>query len=75
MNGEAIRGGTYRVVVRGELDERFGSLFEGLRMECGDGRTVATGPVRDQAHLYGLLARIQELGLELIAVQRVDGTG
>ena len=29
---------------------------------------MLTGPVRDQAHLHGLIERIQELGIELVSV-------
>jgi hypothetical protein len=32
---------------------------------------VLHGPVRDQAELYGLLDRVQSLGLELIEVRRL----
>jgi len=40
--------------------------FEGRTLATGDGRTAIVGPVIDQAHLYGLLNRIGDLGLELI---------
>ena len=63
---------TYRVVVRGELDERFAYLFEGMNLEQTEGTTLISGRVRDQAQLHGLIERIEELGLELISVQQVD---
>ena len=59
---------TYELVVRGELGDRFSWLFEDMRLERADGRTVITGPVRDQAHLHGVIAQIEELGLELVSV-------
>jgi hypothetical protein len=37
-------------------------------LERAGGTTVLTGPVRDQAHLHGLIERIQELGIELVSV-------
>jgi hypothetical protein len=37
-----------------------------------DGTTVISGPVADQSALHGLLARIRDLGLVLIAVQRME---
>ena len=68
MKGE---NATYQLVVRGELDERYGYLFEGMEMDRTEGTTVLTGSVRDQAKLHGLIERIEELGLELLSVQQV----
>jgi len=31
---------------------------------------VLVGEVRDQAHLYGLLDRLRDFGIELVAVER-----
>ena len=59
---------TYELVIRGEIGDRFGVLFEGMRLERATGRTVITGPVRDQSHLHGLIAQIEELGMELVSV-------
>jgi hypothetical protein len=70
MNRDIARRPTYRLVIRGELDERFAYLFEGMRMQRGAGETVLTGVVRDQAHLHGFFERIEELGLELVSVQQ-----
>jgi len=72
MKGDPVRDATYELVVRGELDERYGYLFEGMQMERVGGKTVLTGTVRDQAQLYGLIERIEELGLELLSVQQAD---
>jgi hypothetical protein len=62
---------TYQLVVRGELDERYGYLFDGMEMERTHGTTAITGSVPDQAKLHGLIERIEELGLELLSVQQV----
>ena len=56
----------YRIVVRSELDERCAVAFEG--METKHGNTVLTGEIIDQPHLYGILDRINGLGLELLSV-------
>jgi hypothetical protein len=58
----------YEFVLRGEIGDRFGLLFEGMRLERIAGRTVLTGPVLDQAHLHGLIEQFQELGIELVSV-------
>jgi hypothetical protein len=64
-----VRGPTiYRIVVRGELSHRYLSAFEGMTLAAGDGQTTISGPVVDQAQLYGLLDRVSDLGLELISV-------
>jgi hypothetical protein len=65
-------GRTYELVVRGELGDHFGVLFDGMGVERREGSTVLTGPVRDQAQLHGVIERIQELGLELVSVNRLD---
>ena len=69
MNSDRARGRRYRLVLRGELGEPFGFLFEGMQMDQVMGTTVLTGRVIDQAHLHGLIQRIQELGLELISIE------
>src|SRR5262245_66159447 len=71
MNGSADGSARYRLVVRGELDERYACLFEGMEMERAKGTTVVTGVVRDQAQLHGFIGRIEELGLELVEVRQV----
>ena len=60
----------YELVLRGEIGDRFGVLFEGMRLERTCGTTVLTGPVRDQAHLHGLIERIGDLGIDLVSVNR-----
>ena len=72
MDSDRPRGRRYRLVVRGELGEPFGFLFEGMRMERLAGTTVLTGNVIDQAHLVGLIQRTQELGLELVSIGPAD---
>lgn len=70
MKSEQNGGATYVFVIRGELDPRYSHLFEGMQMERSAGATVVVGNVRDQAEFYGLVDRIQELGLDLISAQQ-----
>ena len=65
-------GTAYRIVVRGELDDRFAYLFTGMEMQRADGTTVLTGGVVDQAQLHGLIERLEELALELVSVEQLD---
>jgi hypothetical protein len=76
MNIERPRASVYRLVLRGELGDQFGFLFDGMRLSREDGTTVLTGSVADQAFLAGIIDRTQELGLELISVGPLgDATG
>jgi hypothetical protein len=64
----AMRPTVYRIVVRGELSQRYMPAFEGMTLATGEGQTAIIGPVTDQAHLHGLLNRVSDLGLELLSV-------
>jgi hypothetical protein len=73
-------GTIYRIVVRSELGQRYAVAFEGMEMEMKEGVTVLTGEIIDQPHLYGILDRINGLGLQLLSVQAMPedahpGTG
>jgi hypothetical protein len=59
----------YRIVVRSELSDKYASAFEGMQMEAKNGRTILTGEVKDQPHLFGILDRLNALGLVLLSVQ------
>ena len=55
--------------VRGHLDETWSAWFGGLTVVQGeDGDTVLAGDVADQAALHGLLIKVRDLGLPLLAV-------
>jgi hypothetical protein len=66
-----VTAGKYRIVLRGRLSEHFASAFDGMTLEPGPGQTALVGDVRDQAHLYGLLDRLRDFGIDLVAVQPV----
>jgi hypothetical protein len=58
--------------LRGRLSERFESAFEGMVLEAGPNQTVLVGEIRDQAQLYGLLDRLRDFGIDLVAVEPAD---
>ena len=64
-----MTGRRYRIVLRGRLGERFESAFDGMVLEPGNGQTALVGEIRDQAHLYGLLDRLRDFGIDLVAVE------
>ena len=74
MDRNRVPGRRYRLVLRGELGDPFGFLFDGMRLQRLAGMTVLTGQVTDQVHLLRLIEQIQELGVELISVNPDLGT-
>lgn len=63
----------YQIRVKGHLGPKWATWFDGLTItnEPG-GEAVLVGPVVDQAALHGLLVKIRNLGLPLIAVKCVE---
>jgi hypothetical protein len=62
----------YEIWVRGHLGETMRSAFPALRAQPRGEDTVLTGAMADQAELYGVIAEIEALGLELLEVRRDD---
>jgi hypothetical protein len=70
------RPASYRIEVFGHLDLRKATWFEGLALtndfdNNGSPVTIISGEVADQAMLHGLLTTIRDLGLPLLAVNRI----
>jgi hypothetical protein len=64
--------GRYEIRLKGQLEARWADWFAGLTITWEDnGDTLLTGPVADQAALYGLLRKVRDLGLPLVSVLRV----
>ncbi|MET0865259.1 MAG: hypothetical protein ABWZ98_13075 [Nakamurella sp.] len=75
MNEQTTAGGIgrYEIRLKGHLDTRWASWFNGLTLaSCSDGTTTMSGPVVDQAALHGLLQRVRDMGLPLISVTRME---
>jgi hypothetical protein len=62
-------GTVYRIIVRSELGEAYAVAFEGMEMDTKNGITVLTGKIIDQPQLFGILDRVNGLGLELLSVE------
>src|SRR3712207_8829847 len=59
----------YVITVKGHLAEHWSAWFEGLTItNAATGEALLAGPVVDQAALHGLLIKIRDLGLPLIAI-------
>jgi hypothetical protein len=55
--------------VKGQIDERWSEWLEGLTItHTAEDETVLVGSVLDQSALYGLIARLRDLGLPLLSV-------
>jgi len=64
-------GGSYEIRIKGHLNARWADWFDGLTLTPeSDGTTLLAGQILDQAALHGLLAKVRDLGLPLIAVHR-----
>jgi hypothetical protein len=62
----------YQIRVKGHLDSRWSAWFDGLTIAQEEsGETTLSGPIRDQAALHGVLAKVRDLGLPLLSVNRV----
>jgi hypothetical protein len=65
--------GYYEIRLQGHLEARWAAWFDGLSLTHeSDGTTTLHGTVVDQAALHGLLSKVRDLGLPLIAVTQVD---
>ncbi len=63
----------YQIRIKGHLDQEWTDWFEGLTITLKEnGHTLLTGPLIDQAALYGLLKKVRDLGMPLLSVNRVE---
>jgi hypothetical protein len=69
---DSPRAAPYEIRVRGHLGEMLIGAFPGLQVHAESGVTVLKGYVPDQAALYGVLAELEDLGLELLEVRAID---
>jgi len=63
----------YQIRLRGRLSDGWTNWFEGLTITLeGDGDTLLTGSVVDQAALFGLLKKVRDLGMQLVSINCVE---
>jgi hypothetical protein len=61
----------YQIHIQGHLSADWSAWFDGLAItNQPNGEAVLTGPLPDQAALYGVLNRLQALNLALLSVHR-----
>ena len=66
----------YEIRVKGHLDRRWEAWFDGLTLTAaGDGTTVIAGPIVDQAALHGVLQKLHDIGVPLLALTQIQPQG
>jgi hypothetical protein len=72
-SGEKAQPMIYQIRVQGHLDRKWADWFSSLSItSLTNGETLLTGPVLDQAMLHGLLRKVRDAGLPLVAVIRIE---
>ncbi|HSS10973.1 MAG TPA: hypothetical protein VLL25_13875 [Acidimicrobiales bacterium] len=64
-------GCQYMIRIKGRLGATALSAFPTMRSQVRGGETVLTGLLEDRSAVYGVLAQIEALGLELLELGRV----
>lgn len=63
----------YEIRIAGHLNPQWTGWFGDMSITLlAEGDTLLTGPVLDQAALYGLLRKVNNLGMSLLSVNRVE---
>jgi hypothetical protein len=62
----------YQIRLKGALDSSWSEWFDGFTITAQQDETTLIGEVRDQSALHGILAKINDLGLSIICVERIS---
>ena len=64
---------TYELCLEGHLSKHLNAIFLNFKITLdATGHTVLTGPITDQAELFGLLKKVRDLGIPLISLNRLE---
>ena len=62
----------YELRVKGHLPQHWSEWLDGLTItHAPNGETILTGPLRDQAALFGVMMKARDLGLALLSINQV----
>jgi len=64
--------GFYAIRIKGRLGATALSAFPSMAAELDGSETVLTGPLEDQSALFGVLAQIEALGLDLVELRQLS---
>jgi hypothetical protein len=68
-----MESSVYCIRIQGNLTKEWNQWFEGMDvLKQADGTTLLSGPLQDQAALFGILKKIRNLGLPLVSVNKLD---
>ncbi|MBE7434575.1 MAG: hypothetical protein HS100_11720 [Anaerolineales bacterium] len=63
----------FQIRIKGHLGQQMAGWFDGLTIALEeDGNTLLSGPIIDQSALHGILKKIRDLGMPLLAVNQVE---
>jgi hypothetical protein len=66
----------YEIRIKGQLDQQWSAWFDGLTISYdGEGNTILRGPLPDESALHGVLMKVRDLALPLLALRREDMDG
>jgi hypothetical protein len=68
----ATTPGVYAIRIQGRLGATALSAFPSMASEHEGSETVLTGELEDRSALFGVLAQIEALGLELLEVRQIE---
>ena len=55
--------------IKGHLDENWAEWFDGFTITHKEqDETILAGTIKDQADLYGLIAKLRDLGVKLVSI-------
>lgn len=63
----------YQIRIEGHLGDQWTDWCPGLAITLEEnGDTLLTGPIVDQAALFGLLKKVRDLGIPLVSINRLE---
>ena len=68
----ATTPGSYTIRIKGRLGATALSAFPSMTSKLEGSETVLTGLLEDRSALFGVLAQIEALGLELLEVRQIE---
>jgi len=72
---EFDRSTPYQIRLKGSLDSSWSDWFDGFSITVQGDETILVGVVCDQSALHGILAKINDLGLPIVSIEKISQTG